>query len=959
MGIVNDSSAPVEKDAPAELPDQFGRYTLRRKLGQGAMGVVYLAKDAELERLVAIKVPQFGRGAEAAIVERFQREVRSAAAITHPNICPIYDVDEVDGTLLMTMAYIEGRTLSSYVTPERSLSITQTVSMARKLALALQAAHQRGIIHRDLKPANIMIDRRGEPIIMDFGLACRRSEDDADPTRRGARVGTPSYMSPEQVAGIEATVASDQYSLGVVLFELLTHRVPFEGELGDLLAKIANDDPPAPSQLNPEIPAALDEICLRALQKEPEDRFDTLDDFACDLTRFLVSNHAQLRGQHHSGAADDDWDTDNHTAEASGDDSRPRTKRFPMPAAIAVGVALILVVLAGLGLRKPSQKAASRDAALVAASDVELVLEESATIEPIETPASAPNSADNPVVNTLLGRYLCFSEKDWKQGAKYLAEGDDESLKQIAKQELAALQAESTAIKAESLRLADAWRELAAQQQSRETRSAMEERAAFWYESVNDSLSGAERNRVDQWLAIHAQQATEPNANVGSGYVPPPTQVAARGSTEAPLTASLPLDVGAPPSTARSDIEPPAADAGLPLDDPFRESAPPRIDIDAKLADPFAEQHRLALLEIGKQRREMLAEMRDRFADRDQRLPAEYVKAEGEIARVTRLRMEKSEEYKEASRRLGELTRWKAMTSDIRDRVDFDYRHEIARRKHVAIARGLNALGKELQGHRQTQRDLEAKLEKVHGELLRLARAAERLVVDAFWSSEPTGSLSEEEYDAVAVIITSWHNEQPVHPAILALRALARFNQGDFESAKSDAQQAVLLDSSFPFTIAIKGYVACRTGDAAGIADITRAIRLDSKQPYGYLLRGLAHRALGQHDSALEDLARVARMSEDVAWGHALQARQLAAAPVAKIRNGAEAVTAAEQSYRLTKGRSWFCLDALAMAYAEAGRFPEAVTTQRRAIALTPVRFREGSASRLALFEENAPYRMD
>ncbi len=278
---------PAAKSGP-RISKTFGRYEIEKCLGEGAMGAVYLAHDTQLGRDVALKIPKITAADGVEIMQRFFREARAAAMLRNNNICPVYDVGEVDGQAYITMAFIEGRDLKQLISSGKSISEKQVVSALRKLALALAEAHKLGIIHRDLKPANIMIDLKGEPVVMDFGLARRTDGEEVQVTQSGSIVGTPAYMSPEQVDG-EVTLGppTDIFSLGVIFYELLTLTQPFKGSLITILKQIGTLDPAPPSTLKPGLDPRLDKICLKMLSKSLEKRYASMDDVARDLTDFL------------------------------------------------------------------------------------------------------------------------------------------------------------------------------------------------------------------------------------------------------------------------------------------------------------------------------------------------------------------------------------------------------------------------------------------------------------------------------------------------------------------------------------------------------------------------------------------------------------------------------------------------------------------------------------------------
>jgi serine/threonine-protein kinase len=262
-----------------------GRYMIVRKLGAGGMADVYLAEDQELGRRVAIKILNGRHANDDQFIERFRREAKNAAALNHPNIVSIYDRGEAEDTYYIAMEYLDGRTLKELVVGRGPAPVNVAVEYARQILSALRFAHRHGIVHRDIKPHNVLVDREGRVKVTDFGIARAGT---SQMTEAGSIVGTAQYLSPEQARGTEVDQRSDLYSLGVVLYELLTGNTPFDGDTPvEIAMKHLSATPRPPSQIRADVPRELDMVVMRALAKDPTARYQSADEMEADLERVL------------------------------------------------------------------------------------------------------------------------------------------------------------------------------------------------------------------------------------------------------------------------------------------------------------------------------------------------------------------------------------------------------------------------------------------------------------------------------------------------------------------------------------------------------------------------------------------------------------------------------------------------------------------------------------------------
>ena len=276
-----------------------GRYRVERKLGSGGMAEVYLAEDEELGRKVALKILNERHARDEQFVERFKREARNAAGLNHPHIVRVYDRGEVGGTYYIAMEYLDGPTLKELLTRKGPTPPLTAIKFAREILSALAEAHRHEIVHRDIKPHNVIVSPDWNVKVADFGIARAGA---SQMTEAGSIVGTAQYLSPEQARGKPVDQRSDLYSLGIVLYEMLTGKVPFTGDAAvEIAMKHLSVVPEPPSKLRPEVSHDLDAVVMRALAKDPDDRYASAEEMDADLAR--ASRRRRGRARSPAGAS--------------------------------------------------------------------------------------------------------------------------------------------------------------------------------------------------------------------------------------------------------------------------------------------------------------------------------------------------------------------------------------------------------------------------------------------------------------------------------------------------------------------------------------------------------------------------------------------------------------------------------------------------------------------------------
>jgi serine/threonine protein kinase/tetratricopeptide (TPR) repeat protein len=342
--VTTDHSGVVLPDVTVDRVEEstiVGEYELISEIARGGMGVVYRARQQSLDREVALKLILSGDEASSSEIDRFMVEARASARLDHPYIVPIYDIGTFEGRPFFSMGFVNGPSLSARLSKSGPIAPFEAAQIMSKVALAIEYAHTQGIIHRDLKPGNILLESSGDPKVTDFGLA-KRLDSGESITATGQVLGTPSYMAPEQASGAEVGPGADIYSLGATLYAMLIGRPPFQApNIHEMLLKLMEETPATPSSLNAGIPSALDQICLKCLQKSPGDRYPSARALAEDLERFL-------RGESLTPIK-----------------ARSKTKLF-------AGIGIAASILIGLGIYFSVGKEPKVDTALVAITPVEV-----------------------------------------------------------------------------------------------------------------------------------------------------------------------------------------------------------------------------------------------------------------------------------------------------------------------------------------------------------------------------------------------------------------------------------------------------------------------------------------------------------------------------------------------------------------------------------------------------------
>jgi serine/threonine protein kinase len=374
------------RDVTAELHDRLthvlsGRYRVQKLLGAGGMGAVFLADDLTLEREVAIKVLPPDMSRDERVVARFHREAKTAAKLDHPNIIPIHRVESESGLHYFVMKYVTGRSLESMLDAGQPLPIPFAVRILSEAAAALGHAHARGVVHRDVKPANIMLGADDQVVLTDFGIS-KVGDLTAQLTQTGMIIGTPHYMAPEQATGRDVDGRADQYSLAVLGHQLFTGKLLFSGDSAHtIIYRHVSEQPPRVAKLRPEVPAAVDAALDRALRKEPDERFASMEEFARALRGEAIADPTAPRPSTRALNA--------ATVRIAQAPARARKSRRPVRIAAAAAV----LVIAAVGARTALLRSTSVDQTVGARADVATAPPPAAPPLPVASDSSAATSA--------------------------------------------------------------------------------------------------------------------------------------------------------------------------------------------------------------------------------------------------------------------------------------------------------------------------------------------------------------------------------------------------------------------------------------------------------------------------------------------------------------------------------------------------------------------------------------
>ena len=417
--------SPQPKPADLSSSKQIGIYRIEEKIGEGACGTLYRAYDERLDRQVAVKVLKGEYQNSPIARERIGEEAKAAAAISHPNLVSIYDVcTSADTSPYLVMEFIEGCTLQEYVKKKGVLPPRQAARWACQVADALAAAHAQGLVHRDVKSSNILLDKKQKrAMLTDFGLALRTS-DDLELTPENVIAGTPAYMSPEQITTPDQVgPLTDVYSVGVTLYEMLTGKVPFQGEVRAVLTRVLCEEPVAPRDVEKQIPAELEAICLRAMDKIPEERFETAQALADALRNWLIAT----------------------SPNAPQPAAQPITQGIPRGFIIGAAVVLVLgVLLMAIFLRPPSAvehnsaaKPADTEIAPAPSEEVPVELEPQPEPQPTVETTATPSVELPATPSADFAIYLDRASSEYEQMMQHYGLEDTAKVEEYARKTLA------------------------------------------------------------------------------------------------------------------------------------------------------------------------------------------------------------------------------------------------------------------------------------------------------------------------------------------------------------------------------------------------------------------------------------------------------------------------------------------------------------------------------------------